>query len=462
MAEESENKMEALKKAYAEIILNNSKDAAVRVMMADRKARCYEQQLLNLKQDSLSMMLRLKDHFNFVAIETEARSLKQEMKIEELEAQLCEAEGIIVDLRGELNQVREKLEITRCNQKPVNEHISVMDNVVGEGMPLVNAPNSSVLVDSGKKVGSPCTLSQNNKVFCTINSTNPSVKSCSNHCCASSDDFSSIIMQTRETDLCRNGCTQRVRAFEGNSSNVRSPTSQSENKKFLLNVQPTTNAEETMKRRQNSTDNVDLSMDSLCSSKPDMKNAKNTLLGELNHYSSSFKGQVVRSRRSARKNTRYREAVTSLQGTCKPRLRSLHNPLKRCYSRKAVEIPIEIVEMDLKKIKSFHVTETDDLSCNSDQVVCAAERNDSQTREPSSYKSYFADDGLQDSVLVDVPISEGFGSSRISSGDRLMKFTFQRKRRKNVLEKIDENSPRDRFPVKKILGTPRNIAVGEK
>ena len=58
--------MEALKKAYAEIILNTSKDAAVRVMMADRKARCYEQQLLNLKQDSLSMMLRLKDHFNFL------------------------------------------------------------------------------------------------------------------------------------------------------------------------------------------------------------------------------------------------------------------------------------------------------------------------------------------------------------------------------------------------------------
>ncbi|XP_057521899.1 uncharacterized protein LOC130801948 isoform X2 [Amaranthus tricolor] len=389
MAEESENKMEALKKAYAEIILNTSKDAAVRVMMADRKARCYEQQLLNLKQDSLSMMLRLKDHFNFLTIETEARSLKQEMKIEELEAQLCEAEGIIVDLRGELNQVREKLEITRRNQKTVNEHISVMDNVVRECMP------------------------------------------------------------------------QRIRAFEGNSSNVRSPTSQSENKKFLLNVQPTTNAEETMKHRQHSTDNVDFSMDSLCSSKPDMKTAKNTLLGELHHHSSSFKGQVVRSRRSARKNTRYREAINSLQGTCKTRLRCLRNPLKRCYSRKAVEIPIEIVEMDPKKIKSFHVTETDDLSCNSDQVVCTAERNDSQTREPSSYKSYFADDGLQDSVLVDVPISEGFGSSRISSGDRLMKFTFQRKRRKNVLDKIDENSPRDRFPAKKILGNSPNIAVGE-
>lgn len=57
-------KMEALKKAYAEIILNTSKEAAARVMVAERKARCFEQQLDSLRQESLSMLLRLKDHFN--------------------------------------------------------------------------------------------------------------------------------------------------------------------------------------------------------------------------------------------------------------------------------------------------------------------------------------------------------------------------------------------------------------
>ena len=57
-------RMEALKKAYAEIILNTSKEAATRVMAAERKALCFHHDLVSLKEESLRMFLRLKENFN--------------------------------------------------------------------------------------------------------------------------------------------------------------------------------------------------------------------------------------------------------------------------------------------------------------------------------------------------------------------------------------------------------------
>lgn len=45
--------------------------------------------------------------------ESETTSLKQQSKIEELEAQLNEAEDVITDLREELKHVRRELEKTK-------------------------------------------------------------------------------------------------------------------------------------------------------------------------------------------------------------------------------------------------------------------------------------------------------------------------------------------------------------
>jgi uncharacterized coiled-coil protein SlyX len=44
------------------------------------------------------------------AIEAEITSASQQSKIDELEAQLQEAEGVIIDLRAELRWVRDELE----------------------------------------------------------------------------------------------------------------------------------------------------------------------------------------------------------------------------------------------------------------------------------------------------------------------------------------------------------------
>lgn len=58
-------KMMALKKAYAEIILNTSKEAAARIMASERKALRFQQDLCYLKEEALRMLLRLRQMIDF-------------------------------------------------------------------------------------------------------------------------------------------------------------------------------------------------------------------------------------------------------------------------------------------------------------------------------------------------------------------------------------------------------------
>lgn len=50
----------ALKRAYADIILNTAKEAAARIMVSERKAMRYQKELFTAKEDALRMLLRLK------------------------------------------------------------------------------------------------------------------------------------------------------------------------------------------------------------------------------------------------------------------------------------------------------------------------------------------------------------------------------------------------------------------
>ncbi|CAK9183413.1 unnamed protein product, partial [Ilex paraguariensis] len=52
--------MVALKKAYADIILNTAKEAAARVMGSERKSLRFQQDLRATKDEAIRMLLRLK------------------------------------------------------------------------------------------------------------------------------------------------------------------------------------------------------------------------------------------------------------------------------------------------------------------------------------------------------------------------------------------------------------------
>lgn len=55
-----EQKLTALKKAYADIILNTAKEAAARIMLSERRAMRFQRELVSTKEEALRMLLRLK------------------------------------------------------------------------------------------------------------------------------------------------------------------------------------------------------------------------------------------------------------------------------------------------------------------------------------------------------------------------------------------------------------------
>ncbi|XP_073226819.1 uncharacterized protein [Cicer arietinum] len=121
-------KLTALKKAYADIILNTAKEAAARIMVSERKSTRFQQELASTKDEALRMLLRLKQMLDSKVKEAELTSLSQQKKIDELEAQLQEAEEIVRDLRAELRETQAELEnVTKHQMNP-----PVKQNIKGE------------------------------------------------------------------------------------------------------------------------------------------------------------------------------------------------------------------------------------------------------------------------------------------------------------------------------------------
>lgn len=210
--------MTALKKAYADIILNTAKEAAARIMSSERRAVRFQRELLSTKEEALRMLQRLKQMLDSKVREAEMTSLSQQKKIEELEAQLQEAEDIVRDLREELREVQAELEKVRINQI----HPPFEQNIEGE-----NAAEEKQLQDRLYTYESiysvPASQFESAATFNTRNSTLNGTKEI-NMCCVSHDhknccyihnpDFASIVIRRKEPELYRNGCTQRIRAFE--------------------------------------------------------------------------------------------------------------------------------------------------------------------------------------------------------------------------------------------------------
>ncbi|TKY50325.1 hypothetical protein E2542_SST27785 [Spatholobus suberectus] len=222
MQQHQSHEMVALKKAYADVILNTVKEAAGRVMASERRAVMFQQELASAKEEALHMLLRLKQTMDAKKAEAEMASLEQQRKIEVLEAQLNEAEDVITDLRAELKHLYLELEKSRNNQvQPLNgqnvkQVASFQESAKSET--LVSSPNEEL----------ECVTS------CGVMNNLVTVNVLDNKCCNSEkqteqlcisnledyyghdSDFASIITRSKEPELCRNGYTQRICALEGN------------------------------------------------------------------------------------------------------------------------------------------------------------------------------------------------------------------------------------------------------
>ncbi|CAJ1943970.1 unnamed protein product [Sphenostylis stenocarpa] len=171
--------------------------------------------------------------------EAELMSLNQQKKIEELEAQLQEAEEIVRDLRAELRETQDELEnVTKHQmQSPVEQNIEVVtqENFLQDNR--LDPDDGSIYSAPGLRFES---VSISNTRNPTVNGSIDSSKFCGSHdhtnnCYIHNPDFASIVIRRKEPKLYRNGCTQRIHAFErslfdgnmsvsGNLDNVQDET----------------------------------------------------------------------------------------------------------------------------------------------------------------------------------------------------------------------------------------------
>ncbi|XP_022924190.1 uncharacterized protein LOC111431711 [Cucurbita moschata] len=200
---EDSEKLTALKKAYADIILNTAKEAAARIMVSERNAIRFQQELSTSKDEAFRILLRLKQMLDSKASEAETVSLNQKRKIEELEAQLEEAEDIVRELRAQLQDVQDELEHVRNkNVEPLDEQ-NLAGNIASRG----DLPNSHERI-------APCNISSTLNGTCRDDSWPESKNELHMDNGQVHGDFTSMVMRNKEPELYRNGCTQRVRAFE--------------------------------------------------------------------------------------------------------------------------------------------------------------------------------------------------------------------------------------------------------
>lgn len=148
--------METVKKAYAEMILNTAKEAAARVMASEQKALKFQQDLQSTKEEAVRMLLRLKLMIDSKTTEAESLSQNQQKRIDELQAQLDEAEGLIIDLRAELHDVHEQLNAAK--RKPLHyliphakEDLSCRNSIMAKSN-LNNSESLKFPTELGSKV----------------------------------------------------------------------------------------------------------------------------------------------------------------------------------------------------------------------------------------------------------------------------------------------------------------------
>ncbi|XP_047342570.1 uncharacterized protein LOC124946058 [Impatiens glandulifera] len=229
----------ALKKAYADVILNTVKEAAARILVSERKALRYQHELKATKEQGLQMLLRLKQLSASKASEAEVTSLNQQRKIkelesqlqetedrkrkaemgscnqknkvEELELQLNEAEDIVNDLRQELRQLEAELRSLKKRKLQQQEECGNYIQANDQDTSNVNGICDS---QSAIQFNLPPLVSDEHTILSPPTGTpeisfNDVKKSCVNKA-----SVPSIVLKQNDLEPYRNRRTQRIHAFE--------------------------------------------------------------------------------------------------------------------------------------------------------------------------------------------------------------------------------------------------------
>ncbi|KAL3640648.1 hypothetical protein CASFOL_015616 [Castilleja foliolosa] len=206
-----EEKLIELKKVFADVIFNITKEAAARVKSSEIKAAQYQHKLNLGTEEGVRLLVNIKQMMEFKIHQSNISSQNQQKKIDELEAQLNEAEDIVKDLRDELGEVQSELErLKKDNLQHSNEPTNSFSREMESGI-YSNNSNKFLHSNSQDKLSDITMLnpSQRNEC-CKCNS--ETVCTCGSY--VRDRDLPSMSLRGKEAGLYRNGFTQRIHACE--------------------------------------------------------------------------------------------------------------------------------------------------------------------------------------------------------------------------------------------------------
>ncbi|KAJ8492828.1 hypothetical protein OPV22_014549 [Ensete ventricosum] len=213
MAEDAE-RMAALKRAFADVILNTAKESAARILASDRRVLQLQQSMSLAREESLDMLLRLKSIMDSKINELEKSNLSHVRKIQELEVQLGEAKGTIDFLRYELKRLNSELDQRMDIQAEFPDGKSTGHNATSEKYNCKeNIHNSDSHLYSKRGAKS---IPNSDCCFKGMTQDEPLNNLIAVDNYAGNPDLASIILSNKEPEPYRNGCTQRIHAFERN------------------------------------------------------------------------------------------------------------------------------------------------------------------------------------------------------------------------------------------------------
>ncbi|XP_042441857.1 uncharacterized protein LOC122027084 isoform X3 [Zingiber officinale] len=194
--------MAVLKRAYADVILNTTKESAVRILAAERRMLQWKQSSSLVKEDSVALILRLKVLMDSRIKETESVYLSQATRIR-LEVQLREANHTIRRLNSKLQKDSSELE----NQK-------------SDKSESLQGKDTDDRISSQKNNPDEATSSQETVPHSTYakysNQKEPTKDSTASDDSTGTPDLVSLILRNKEPEPFRNGCTQLIRPLERN------------------------------------------------------------------------------------------------------------------------------------------------------------------------------------------------------------------------------------------------------
>lgn len=113
--------LRAIHQAALDLIERLGKDAAIRAILAEQKAAVLERELVNVKQQALSMLLRLKGNTDAQISEAEKKYMSERKRAQDAEAKLLAMQDTSKRLKSELKRKGEILEKMQKLVQPIYE-----------------------------------------------------------------------------------------------------------------------------------------------------------------------------------------------------------------------------------------------------------------------------------------------------------------------------------------------------